>query len=219
MSKRKKDPLLAALEKGQVYTWTTPDGGNFASMRAAIKHGQTITVSPIEDPAEIKVGDLVYVKWHNSYIFHLVGDIKDGRFLIVNSVGKENGWVESHDILGRSTKIVDPEPRPTVHQMLDQLAAAYRALIELETPPSDDAQRLITIVNDLRWYANRLGSDRWHKYPRSNKWTFEQNLWRLTKQAKSAVKSVPNDIEYLIDCGKECVGSASETVILFEQNN
>jgi hypothetical protein len=103
--------------------------------------------------------------------------------------------------------------------MLDELAAASSALIESEAPLNDDAQRLITIVNDLRWYANRLGSDRWYKYPRSNKWSFEQNLWRLTKQAKSAVKSVPNDIEYLIDCGKECVGSASEAVILFEQNN
>jgi hypothetical protein len=219
MAKHKKDPLLVALEKGQSYTWTTPDGGDFASMRAAIKHGQTITVSPIVDPADIKVGDLVYVKWHNSYIFHLVGDIKDGRFLIVNSVGKENGWVESDDILGRSTKIVDPEPRPTVPQMLEQLEAAYSMLIKLESPSNEYAQRLMIIVNDLRWYADRLGPDRWYKLPRSNKWSFEQNLWRLTKQAKNAVKSIPNNVDYLIDCGKKCVGLASETVILLEQTS
>ncbi len=38
-----KDPLLVALKEGKSYTWTAPDGGDFASMRKAIKHGQTLT--------------------------------------------------------------------------------------------------------------------------------------------------------------------------------
>jgi hypothetical protein len=50
------------LERGESYTWTIPDGGNLASMRKAVKHGQTITISPIGDPTEIQVGDIVYVK-------------------------------------------------------------------------------------------------------------------------------------------------------------
>jgi hypothetical protein len=103
--------------------------------------------------------------------------------------------------------------------MLEQLETAYKAIIELEAPPNEFAQRLIVVVHDLRWYADRLGPDRWYKLPRSNKWSFEQNLWRLTKQAKTAVESIPNDIEYLIDCGKKCVGLASETFILLEQNS
>ena len=44
MSKRKKSPLLEALKEGKSYTWTIPDGGNLASMREAIKHGQTLTM-------------------------------------------------------------------------------------------------------------------------------------------------------------------------------
>jgi hypothetical protein len=76
MSKRKKDPLLEALKEGKSYTWTVPDGGNLASMRKAIKHGQTLTMSPIGDPSEIQVGDLVLVKWHQSDIFHIVGEIQ-----------------------------------------------------------------------------------------------------------------------------------------------
>ena len=114
MAKHKKDPLLEALKEGRSYTWTIPDGGNLASMRAAIKHGQTLTMSPIVDPAEIQVGDLVLVKWHQSDIFHVVGDIQGNQFLIVNSMGGVNGWVPAGDILGRVTKILEPEPRPSV---------------------------------------------------------------------------------------------------------
>jgi hypothetical protein len=52
--------------------------------------------------------------------------------------------------------------------------------------------------------------------PRSNKWGFEQNLWRLTKQARKAIAPVPSRIHYFIDCGKTCVGLASEIFALFE---
>jgi hypothetical protein len=215
MSKH-KDPLLEALKEGRSYTWTVPDGGNLASMRAAIKHGQTLTMSPIANPAEIQVGDLVLVKWHQGDIFHLVGEIQGDQYLIVNSVGKVNGWVSAKEILGRITNVIEPEPRPTVPAMLEQLDTAYNNLISLERANADEAQRLSAIVDDLRWYADRIGMERWNSMPRSNKWSFEQNVWRLTRQAKNGIAPVPNRIRYFIDRGKQCVGLAGEIFALFE---
>jgi len=208
-----------ALKRGQSYSWTVPEGGNLASMRAAIKHGQTLTMSPILDPGEIKVGDLVLVKWHQSDIFHMVGEIQSDQYLIVNSLGKVNGWVSAKDILGRITHIVEPEPRPDVPVMLEQLDTAYRELARLEHAGEDDAQRLSAIVDDLRWYADRIGSERWDSMPRSNKWSFEQNLWKLTRQTKYAIAPVPDRVRYFIDCGKQCVGLAGEIFALFEYAN
>jgi hypothetical protein len=219
MSKHSKDPLLEALQEGKSYTWTVPDGGNLASMRKAIKHGQTLTMSPIADPSEIQVGDLVLVKWHQGDIFHVVGEIQGDQYLIVNSLGKVNGWVSAKEILGRITQIVEPEPRPGVPDMLEQLAAAYHTLVQLEHASDEDAQRVSAIVDDLRWYAGRLGNERWDSMPRSNKWSFEQNLWRLTRQAKSAVAPVSERMGYFIDRGKECVGLAAEIIALFEDSD
>ena len=216
MPKQKKDPLLEALREGRSYTWTVPEGGDLASMRAAIKHGQTLTMSPVVDPGEVKVGDMVLVRWHQGDIFHLVGEIQDDRFLIVNSLGKVNGWVSGKEILGRITNVLEPEPRPDVPEMLGQLEAAYRQLIQLEEPAAVDAQRLISIVADLRWYADRIGAERWNRMPRSNKWSFEQNVWRLTRQAKNGTAPVKDRIDYFIDRGKECVGLAGEIFALFE---
>jgi hypothetical protein len=185
-------------------------------MREAIKHGQTLTMSPVVNPSEIQVGDLVLVKWHQSDIFHIVGEIQGEQFLIVNSLGKVNGWVSAKEILGRITEIIEPEPRPSVEVMLEQLEMAYQALITLEQATDNEAQQMFTIVNDLRWYADRIGKKRLNIMPRSNKWSFEQNLWRLTKQVKKAIAPVSNRVLYFIDCGKECVGLASEIFSLFE---
>ncbi len=216
MSKRKQDPLLEALREGKSYTWTVPDGGNLASMRKAIKHGQTLTMSPIGDPSEIQVGDFVLVKWHQSDIFHIVGEIQGEQYLIVNSLEKVNGWVSAKEILGRITKIIEPQPRPSISTMFEQLEAAYHSLIQLDQPSEDEIQRLHAIIDDLRWYADRIGDERVYEMPRSNKWSFEQNLWRLTKQAKQVVSPVPSRVIYFIDRGKECVGLASEIFALFE---
>ena len=119
-----KDPLLAALKEGKSYTWTTPDGGDFASMRKAIKHGQTLTMSPVIKTSEVQVGDIVLAKWHKGHLFHLVGEIQGDQVLIVNSLGKVNGWISGKDILGRITNIIEPEPRPSVLIMLEQLSDA-----------------------------------------------------------------------------------------------
>ena len=214
-----KDSLLEALEAGRSFTWTMPDGGDFASMRATIKHGQTLTMSPVVNSQDVQVGDIVLVKWHKGHMMHLVQEIQGDRFLIANSVGKINGWVNGGDILGRVTQIVDPEPRPDMAVMLAQLEAAYRQLIEREQPAEADARRLLSIVEDMRWYADRIGAERWDKQPQQNKWSFMQNLWHLTKLAQSAVASAsPRPMNYYTDRGKECVGLAAEMFALFEYN-
>ena len=216
MAKR-KEPLLQALETGESYTWTIPDGGNLASMREAVKHGQTITMSPIEDPTEIQVGDIVYVKWHQGYLFHLVGQIENDQYLIINSLGNENGWVKAEAIIGRVTQVIEPEPRPSVAKMFERLKNAYDKLQQIGAG-DEDIERLKTIIDDLNWYAERIGSERWYKMPRENIWSFEQNLWRLTKEAEKAMAPVTNHIHYYIDRGKACVGLASEIYARFEYN-
>jgi len=103
--------------------------------------------------------------------------------------------------------------------MLEQLERAYQALITLEQADDSEAQQLSAIVNDLRWYADRIGKEHLDKMPRSNKWSFQQNLWRLTKQAKKTIAPVSNRVIYFIDCGKQCVGLASEIFALFEYSD
>lgn len=216
MSKH-KDPRLEAMLAGRSFTWTISEGGDLASMRAAIKHGQTLTLSPVTNPREVQVGDIVYIKWHQGHMMHLVQEIQGDRFLIVNSVGKINGWVTGSDILGRVTQVVDPPPRPSIPVMLEQLEAAYHHLIKQTHAEKENAQRLFSIVDDLRWYAGRLGTERCYKPPRSNKWSFEQNLWYFTRQAQSEPPSTATDpLCYCIDRGKECVGLAAEILALFE---
>jgi hypothetical protein len=216
MSKR-RNIMLETLKEGRSFTWTQPDGGDLASMRAAIKHGQTLTLSPVRTPAEVQVGDIVYVKWHGGYILHKVQEIRNEEFLIVNSLGKINGWVSYDDILGRVTHIQEPEPRPDVPGILSQLEDAYRRLIERDQPAQDEAARLLSIVDDLRWYANRIGAERWHMLPQPNKWSFEQNLWHLTKSAQIAVAAeTARPVLYFVDRGKACVGLAAALSAGFE---
>jgi hypothetical protein len=212
-----KDPLVEALEEGFSFTYTIPDGGDLASMRAALKHGQTITVSPVSDPAQVKVGDIVFLKWHDSYILHLVADIQDERLLIVNSLGKENGWVSGKDILGRVTDIVEPEPRPEVPIMLDRLGAAYDILTATALAGEEAKNHFNSILTAMRWYAARIGQERWGIQPRQNRWTYEQRLWHLLRQVKTATFSHSRSpIAYFIARGQECVGQVAEIYILFE---
>jgi hypothetical protein len=216
MAKR-KNYLLEALIAGRSYTWTEPDGGDLASMRAAVKHGQTLTMSPVVDPQEVQVGDIVFVKWHEGYIVHLVQEIQGDQFLIVNSVGKINGWVKGSEILGRVTHRDEPEPPPSVPVMLDQLEAAYRALMARSQSTNDENSRLLSTVDDLRWYADRFGSERWSILPQLNKWSFDQHVWHLTKEAKrAAAADSPRPLDYYINHGKEHVGMVAEGFALFE---
>jgi hypothetical protein len=212
-----KNHILEALTAGRSYTWTEPDGGDLASMRAAVKHGQTLTMSPVGDPHEIQVGDIVFVRWHEGYITHLVQEIQDDQFLIVNSVGKINGWVKGSDILGRVTHRDEPEPPPSVPVMLDQLAAAYRTLALITQSAKSESDRLLSTVDDLRWYADRIGGERWSILPQLNKWSFDQHVWHLTKEAKRAAASDSlRSLDFYLNHGKEHVGMVAEVFALFE---
>ena len=215
-----KDLLIEALSEGRSFTWTLPQGGDFASMRAILKYGQTLTMTPIIDLQDILVGDIVCVKWHKGYIIHIVQEIKGDQFLIVNSVGKINGWVDVKDILGRVSHIIEPEARPSVPIILDQLEEIYRHHLDHLQPPDNERERLISIADDLRWYAERINMERWDKMPRSNKWSFHQNVWYLTRQAKEpSMLAQANPIYYLIDQGKKSVGLAAELYELFENGD
>lgn len=216
MAKR-KNQMLEALQAGRSYTWTEPDGGDLASMRAVVKHGETLTMSPIGDPREIQAGDIVFVKWHEGYITHLVQEIQTDQFLIVNSLGKINGWVKSSDILGRVTQRIEPEPALSVPVMLDQLEDAYRTLALRSQAAVAETGRLLSTVEDLRWYADCIDSERWSILPQLNKWSFDQHAWHLTKEAKRAVVSdSPRSIDFYINHGKEHVGLIAEGFALFE---
>ena len=219
MPKRKrKDPLVEALQEGRSFTFTLPDGGAFASMRAVLKHGQSLTFSPVADYRDVEVGDIVLARWRGGgYISHLVGEIQGDQFLIVNSVGKVNGWVHGEDILGRVTEITEPEPPPGVPVMLDQLASAYNEGIEHRDVARDDAEMLLSIVRDMRWYAARVGPERWDTLPKPNRWSYAQHLWHVLKQVKQAAASGwSGPVIQLVNHGKEHVGQIAEVLGLLE---
>jgi hypothetical protein len=188
-------------------------------MRAILKHGQALTFSPVTDYHEVEVGDIVLAKWRGGgYISHLVGEIQGDQFLIVNSVGKVNGWVHGKDILGRVTDMTEPELQPSVSEMLDQLESAYHDFIEQKQFAQDDIARLLSIADDMRWYAERIGPEKWESLSQSsNRWSFEQHLWHLLKHARSAANSGWSEsIVHFINHGKEHIGEIAETMILFE---
>jgi hypothetical protein len=101
--------------------------------------------------------------------------------------------------------------------MLDQLESSYRELIRHTGPAAGDGVRLLSIVEDLRWYAGSLGAARWETMPRSSsQWSFEQHLWHLLKQSKtSAAAGWPEGIAHFINHGKEHIGQIAEVQNLF----
>lgn len=89
-------------------------------MRGIINLGDVITLGPVVDVAEIRVGDLVYVRWKNgNYLGHQVGEISGDRFLIVNSSGKINGWVTGDDVLGK-VQSIERTGRSDVAKLLEE---------------------------------------------------------------------------------------------------
>ena len=212
---------VKALKEGRTYTYHLSDGGDLASMRGIFKYGQEITLSPVTDFGEVRVGDIVFLQWKGgSYILHLVQEIAGEQFLIVNSVGKVNGWVHGSAILGKVTRLVDPQPRPAVPEMLVRLEAACQAIIARSGASAGEASRLLTVVEDLRWYARRLGQERWERLPRPNKWSFASNLWYFTKRACAAAEAEPTPpVVDLTDQGKWVVGFAAEVIALLEDRD
>jgi hypothetical protein len=71
--------------------------------------------------------------------------------------------------------------RPNVPAMLAQLEGACRRLLALHPAAEADAQRLMIVLEDFRWYAERLGAQRWEHAPRPGRWSFADNLWHIAE--------------------------------------
>ena len=74
-----------------------PVGG---SMRGRIESGQLVTLAPV-DPADVWADDVVLVAWKGGFLLHLVRDVRGGRLLIGNNLGKVNGWVDATAVRGK----------------------------------------------------------------------------------------------------------------------
>ena len=80
-----------------------PIGG---SMRGRIESSQLVTLVPV-DPAQIRIGDAVLVRWKGNFLLHLVTAIQGDRYEIGNNLGKINGTVAADDLLGMVTAVSD----------------------------------------------------------------------------------------------------------------
>jgi hypothetical protein len=101
--------------------------------------------------------------------------------------------------------------------MLERLENAYGRLADQTHATPEERNRLSSVVDDLRWYAARLGAERWQVAPRAGRWSFAENLWHVTEQAQSeAASGTRLTCIYFIDHGKEHVGQAAEIFALFE---
>ncbi len=94
---------IAKLETGE--TVQLRPRGN--SMAGKIESGQLCTVVPIDDPAELAVGDIVLCKVNGSQYIHLIKAIQGPRFQIGNNRGRINGWITANSIYGKCIKIED----------------------------------------------------------------------------------------------------------------
>jgi hypothetical protein len=210
--------ILLAGQSGEIYV---PEDGDLASMRGILKHRQVLTLAPVTNFRQVQANDIVLVKWRGgNTILHVVQEVQGDQFLIANSLGKINGWVNGSDILGRVVKIVEPEPLPGIPEMLEQLQAAFQKLVERTQVDEQATRRLFSVLDDLQWYAGRIGEQRWTEYPRQNKYSFRWHLWHITVQAQEMTGSpAPASILALIDHGKWHTGCVAELLALFEQED
>ena len=93
---------LAALEAGECAR-IRPQGG---SMRGRIESGQLVTIAPV-NPDDVRVDDVVFIRWKGNYILHIVREIGEDGFLIGNNLGKINGRAARGDVLGIVTAVAD----------------------------------------------------------------------------------------------------------------
>jgi hypothetical protein len=99
--------------------------------------------------------------------------------------------------------------------MLAQLEGAYHHLQARPPAATADAQRLTNVLDDFRWYAERLGAQRWERAPRPGRWSFAENLWHIVEQASAADNTSTEPLRYFVDHGKEHVGQAAELLAIF----
>lgn len=105
-------------------------------MRGRIESGDLVTLAPVL-PSEVRVDDVVLVRWKGNYLLHLIREIRGDEFVIGNNLGKINGTVKGTDIRGRvvgvahHTRPADPAGSP------DSCPAASAARSEVDNgPPS-----------------------------------------------------------------------------------
>ncbi len=78
-----------------------PTGG---SMRGRIESGQLVRLERVA-PGEVRVDDVVLVRWKGSRILHLVKAVEGGRILIGNALGRINGWADAADVVAKATPV------------------------------------------------------------------------------------------------------------------
>jgi hypothetical protein len=93
-----------ALSRGETVV-VRPHGG---SMRGRVESGQQVTLAPTRI-AEVAIDDVVFVRWKDTFLLHLMKAVESERILIGNTLGKINGWVPAADLLG---EVVSTEPHP-----------------------------------------------------------------------------------------------------------
>jgi hypothetical protein len=69
-----------------------PFGG---SMRGRLESGQLVTLAPVQ-PNDVRVEDVVPVRWRGNYLLHLVKEIQASQFLIGNGWRREQGLRRNH---------------------------------------------------------------------------------------------------------------------------
>ncbi|MDJ1497478.1 hypothetical protein QNI19_31355 [Cytophagaceae bacterium DM2B3-1] len=74
------------------------------SMRGKIESGQEVCLTN-KTLDELKVGDIVFIRWKGNYLLHLILEIKEDQILIGNNLGKVNGWINRRDVLARMDEI------------------------------------------------------------------------------------------------------------------
>lgn len=80
-----------------------PFGG---SMRGRIESGQAVTLQTA-GYADVAAGDVIFIRWKNNYLLHLVLDKKDGQLQIGNNLGKINGWIDADAVLAKVIGVGD----------------------------------------------------------------------------------------------------------------
>jgi SOS-response transcriptional repressor LexA len=71
-------------------------------MTGKINDGDLVTVEPVTEATELRVGDIVLCKVSGNEYLHLIKAVgADGRFQIGNNKGGINGWTSRSSVYGR----------------------------------------------------------------------------------------------------------------------
>jgi hypothetical protein len=74
------------------------------SMRGRIESGQRVAMTN-QRLEELRVGDVVFIRWKGNYLLHLILEIQANQLLIGNNVGKVNGWIDRKNVLAKAIQI------------------------------------------------------------------------------------------------------------------